>query len=748
VTNTYPLRLISRISLLMLPFAVWPSSGAVAQTDGLSAVLEEIVVTARRREESVQDVPISVLAFTADDLEIRGVDNIERLNVLVPNVSINGGGISGVTGSEILMRGIPGVTIYQDGIVQSGGAGILRNVVELERVEILRGPQGTLFGKNSSGGAIQFITTRPAEEFGARFKVTAGDYSRFDVTANVDVPMGDTLLTKFTVASLTRDGHVESQTIDRDFGEVDNQIFRADFLWQPNDAIRARFIADYNTVDSNGQARVIDNIGAPDCTVPFPPGNNGCIYQGFGFDYSQSQAYPGEWKTNSDYDGKGWVQDTYSYTADIEWDISDTLMLKSITGWREYDNMTYTDIDSTALNVFELYNFQENEQVSQEFQLQGSGDRLLWTAGVYYLDTDVRTRQQRWINADLCPACPPNQPGPAGSTGAQTLRDSWAVFAEGTYALTDQMNLTLGLRYTEETVNSFAIAYDQSTNPAFGTILYNTVGPLGFGGEETFDAFTPRVALQYRWNEDVMTYVSYSEGFTAGGLNTRFDMALPNNGLIPFDEETLENLEFGLRSDLFDGRLRFNATVFTSVYSDIQINEEVVPTRFTRTNAGEAEAKGLEIEGILAVSDSFRVNFALGWLDTKYTELGPTVQDVTLDSPFSYAPESAYSFGLQYDTGLANGASLLARLDYGWQDDFETARGTVNQIVKQEDYGLLSARVTYAPAGGSWDIALFGTNLTDEYYQTSGFFVPPLDARQFTLGRPREYGVTVRFNFD
>ena len=131
MTNTYPLRLISRISLLMLPFAVWPSSGAVAQTDGFSAVLEEIVVTARRREESLQDVPISVLAFTADDLELRGVDNIERLNVLVPNVSINGGGISGVTGSEILMRGIPGVTIYQDGIVQSGGAGILRNVVEL-----------------------------------------------------------------------------------------------------------------------------------------------------------------------------------------------------------------------------------------------------------------------------------------------------------------------------------------------------------------------------------------------------------------------------------------------------------------------------------------------------------------------------------------------------------------------------------------------------------------------------------------
>ena len=280
-----------------------------------------------------------------------------------------------------------------------------------------------------------------------------------------------------------------------------------------------------------------------------------------------------------------------------------------------------------------------------------------------------------------------------------------AVFAEGTYTLTDQMDLTLGLRYTEETVNSFAIAYDQSTNPAFGTILYNTVGPLGFGGEETFDAFTPRVSLQYRWNEDVMTYVSYSEGFTAGGLNTRFDMALPNNGLIPFDEETLENLEFGVRSDLFDGRLRLNATAFTSVYSDIQINEEVVPTRFTRTNAGEAEAKGLEIEGIIAVSDSFRVNFALGWLDTKYTELGPTVQDVTLDSPFSYAPESAYSFGLQHNAALANGGTLSTRLDYGWQDDVVTARGDINNQILQEDYGVLSARLTYAPTGGAWPVS-------------------------------------------
>ena len=192
MTSVDPVRLITRISLLLLPIAFWPTSATMAQGAGARAVLDEIVVTARRREESLQDVPISIIAFTAEDLEVRGVDNIERLNVLVPNVSINGGAIFGVTGSEILIRGIPGVAIYQDGFLQDGAPGILRNVVELERVEILRGPQGTLFGKNSSGGAIQYITTRPAEEFGARFKATLGDYSRVDFIANVDLPIGET----------------------------------------------------------------------------------------------------------------------------------------------------------------------------------------------------------------------------------------------------------------------------------------------------------------------------------------------------------------------------------------------------------------------------------------------------------------------------------------------------------------------------------------------------------------------------
>ena len=219
-----------------------------------------------------------------------------------------------------------------------------------------------------------------------------------------------------------------------------------------------------------------------------------------------------------------------------------------------------------------------------------------------------------------------------------------------------------------------------------------------------------------------------------------------NDGLIPFDAETLKNYEVGIRSDLFDGRLRLNASAFFSKYTDIQIDEEIVPAMFTTSNAGPAEATGMEIDGLWAVSDSILVNFSAGWLDTKYTELG-NVQDVTLDSPFRFAPEFSASVGLQHSLPIANG-NLTSRLDYGWQDDMVTAQAEVNQIFGQEAYGLLSARMTYAPADGNWDIALHGSNLTDEYYQTSGFYVPPLPARQYTVGRPRELGLTFRYNFD
>ena len=211
--------------------------------------------------------------------------------------------------------------------------------------------------------------------------------------------------------------------------------------------------------------------------------------------------------------------------------------------------------------------------------------------------------------------------------------------------------------------------------------------PLVF--DEDFNAFTPRVALQYQYSDTVMAYISYAEGFNGGGVNSRFDPTLPNNGIIAYDSELLKNIELGLRSDLLDNRLRLNATYFTGVWEDIQIGEALTPGQTTTTNGGEAEIEGLEIEGMWRATDEFSVNFTVGWLDTAYTELGAS-QNIVLDSPFPFAPEHSYSIGLQYDNDLSSGGSVTTRLDYGWIDDFQTHRDPRFQksVGANDAYGL------------------------------------------------------------
>ena len=219
-----------------------PTSDVHAQ--GASA-LEEIVVTARRRAENIQDVPIAITALSTEEIELRNIENTEDMQLLLPNVDIRGGGVAGTNTSNLSIRGIPGVVRYVDGVVQTGNEGGLTNIVELERIEVLRGPQGTLFGKNAVGGAIQYITQKPGEEFGARVRVSMGEFHRRDVIANIDLPVNDRLLTKITAASLRRDGYVESVAVDHATGSIDNQVLRGMVQWNPTDSFSALLTAEY-----------------------------------------------------------------------------------------------------------------------------------------------------------------------------------------------------------------------------------------------------------------------------------------------------------------------------------------------------------------------------------------------------------------------------------------------------------------------------------------------------------------------
>src|SRR5690606_30539130 len=307
------------------------SEGAAAQQSQPSAgaMLEEIVVTSRRREENLQDVPASVVGLSADDIEDRGVQRIEDLSVMVPNVSLLGGSF-GVNQASFTMRGIPRVSTFVDGIWQATSSGLLlRNLVDIERVEVLRGPQGTLFGRDSTGGAIRIVTKRPAEEFGVRGSATVGSYDRRDLQIAVDVPITDTFRSKWAVANLYRDGFVKSITIDRNYGSLENEIARGDLVWEPTDRFSARMIYERTQQRSNGQPRVIEGIypGIETSNLRLNVAEQYTV-AGYEFtDRTHTSGFPGgevgKWETKMDSELDATDILTSQYTLDLQWDVTD-----------------------------------------------------------------------------------------------------------------------------------------------------------------------------------------------------------------------------------------------------------------------------------------------------------------------------------------------------------------------------------------------------------------------------------------
>ena len=735
-----------KLIYLLPPALTMAIAAPPAFSQGVQA-LEEIVVTARRREENLQEVPVAITAFSAEELELRSIENVEDLQVLLPNVDIRGNGTSGGNQGNMAIRGIPGVARYIDGIALSGNQGSLENVVELERIEVLRGPQGTYFGKNAIGGAIQYVTQKPQEEFGARIKATLGEFNRTDIVANVDIPLSDTVLTKVTAASLNRDGYVDSVTIDESYGEIDNTIVRGMLQWQPTDSFEALFTAEYNEIETGLQANVLFDVFED---VPFGP-MTPQRYNAAGIPFTDELYAYGqreEYLNAADYTGVGNLFESNSYSANLTWDINDSVTFRSITASREFDYGSYRDLDATQLVMQNTWWYEEVEETSQEFQFLGSGDRYSWVVGLYYYEEDQRRKFNGWQRWELTGM------GPAGprprNEADRSVRTDTAIFAEFAYDLTEQLTLTVGGRYSEEELHSETYdpteplgAPDQPSFDLNGTIKFEDGVPLVF--DQDFDAFTPRVALQYQFTDTVMGYASYAEGFNGGGVNARVDPTLPNNGIVAFDSEILANIELGLRSDLLDNRLRLNANYFTGTWDDIQLTEVLTPGQGTTTNGGEAEIEGLEIDALWRVTDNFTLNFAAGWLDTAYTDTGKA-ELIVVGTPFPFAPETSYSIGGQWDNALSSGGSITTRLDYGWIDDFQTHTDARFQAstAANDAYGLLSGRITYTTPAGNWDVAIHGTNLTDEFYRMGGFSAVLGGLDMGVVGRPREIGISVR----
>ena len=797
-------------------FAACLAASAAGAPALAQQALEEIVVTAERREAGLQDTPLSVVAFSSERLDELGINDPQAMADFTPNVSIGDGTGRGSGGTSVSIRGVnearvspvldPAVGIYVDDVYYGRPQTAFLRLLDVERVEVLRGPQGTLFGKNSVGGAIRYVTRKPDfDSVNGYVKVAAGDYDRGEIKGAVNMPLTDRAALRLTAAKLTRDGYVERLSDGVNLGNEDTLFGMAQLRFQPSDNLDINFRLDYTERDTDdGPTKVIDYYRFNNTTDTTPGGPTSASPGS-----AATAAWNGYWgSTPRVYDpaipaslyqveGSGRIpeleSESFGAGIDLTWTVSDTLSVRSITGYRTVDEFTSRDPDDQA-NAWTFFDDIAEEGVdfwSQEFQLNGSGfdERLNWVGGVFYSveepyrreieDRDSRSPTQRGmliLNDDAL----------------QETR-SLGIYFQGTVGLTDKLDLTLGLRYTEDdkTYNISQVAtWDSAlaqeaidlglapqTPPDYNgcdpSVQPSCVSVAPLSGGDTFDAFTPRIALQYQFTDDVMAYASASKGFKSGGTN---DSVADID--TPFEPEELWAYESGMRSEFFDGRARLNATYYYSDYSDKQITVTTSPNCVNRctTNVGEATISGIEIDAMALVTDQFLLRAGLGTIDAEWDSIDNPSAGVSLISRFARAPELSYTLGGRYTVDLASTAQIIATADYAYTDEQNSSPQDSTTIFIQ-DYSLLTLRLAYVAPDARWQASLFCTNCADEEYYFVGAAwggrsdntpfpgVKPPDSYIFVdngqnpdavappgitllnVGAPRMWGVDFQYNF-
>jgi len=825
----------------------------VAQ-EGSNLALEEVVVTATRREQNLQEVPVSIVAITGDNLELQGLDSLEDVGNYIPNLNIQGGG-GGTSQPQFRVRGLPNVGVYVDGVWQIGTAGFLtQDFVDVDRIEVLRGPQGTTYGRDAVGGAIRIWTRRPGDEFGANVSATVGSLDRRDVKMSVDVPITENFRTKWTGASLYRDGYIQGLDVNDKFGKSDQSVFRGDMLWTPTDALSMRLTyssTDLEMTEPRVQDAIFDTSKTQWQSWGVQPARyyglaiEGAIARGgaaevAGLDPYEPEfmqaGYPGgkvgKWENRSNTTLPTTIT-TEQTSFDVNWSITDSFGIQFLTAWTEQASDSVVDWDNSPYTVVEDLNRARLELFSEEIQLSGSKGRFDWVAGFYYWDQEGVSRNVRFYIDEFrtlpgnsapqlrfddvyasqrCLGLLDDTVNPRTSTGPVTLpgnvvidesdpryprelatcqrnvydtfesyqydqhnfndQDGFAIFGEVTVALTDTLDFTFGIRHHDQKNDSGplrAIPGVTAPRPATTNMLHTGGDPFaGTRGPATtveFDEITTKFALQKQFTDNVMAYISYSEGFDSGGISTVTQGTTQLR--FPYSPQIIENSEIGVRSDLANGRVRFNATYFDSDWLNIQnvgvvrdANGNELPQLVT-TNVGRANASGLELELTVLPTDALTLNVNVGLLDTEYVDIARGTFALDETTEFAQAPDLTYNIGLQHVADLRNGGRITSRIDYAYSDQFWRSLPFLRMdwygpkyggpipggYDESGDWGVLNARIGYQAPNGEWSVALFGTNLTNEYMLNSGFFHGIWGYNFATVGRPREAGLQFNFSF-
>ncbi len=737
-----------------------PALGQPATEAGF--MLEEIVVTARRVEENLQDTPIAITVLTAAELEQRQIFSTEDLDQVTPNLQFtNDTTLAGNNSSSVIfIRGIgqtdptssvdPGVGLYIDDVYMGQSIGGTLDFRDIANVQVLRGPQGTLFGRNTIGGAIVLTTQEPGDEFGTDYRFQLGSDSLADAFVGVDVPGSDGFRSRFTFGVRNRDGYVTRVQTGEDLGDSNTYTATGKLIWDRSDALELKLLFDYTKSDENGNPFV---FAASNETATFQrvaSADAGC--PGIAGDWTALPAVPmlNDDRCANDFQNKGPFSNNGTYSLEsklenwgtsfhINYDISDSWAFKSVTSYRSLAWEGIRDADNTPLVILHTDYDSDGDQFSEELQLLYTRDALSGVTGLYYFDEEIDDKVLVQLNT---PA-----PGiQADSDNNITQNSSWAVFTQWTLGLSDQLALTVGGRYTEDTKGSIPDQFNY-TDPSAKYLPVQLY-------EDKFDAFTGNLALTYRWSDDVMTYISYAEGFKGGGWNSHFNAPQTPEAQATFqkfNQEEAETFEVGFKLDLLDDTLRLNGAVFSTDYTDLQFTYRVGVAPYL-ANAGKASIDGAEVEATWVPNSNWMIQAGLGTLDTSIDSLrqiAGTGIGVSVGNALPFSPELQANVGISYSGNLSNGAVITPRADLVYQDrTFFDANNTV-EIAQLESVSVVNFSVGYEPADAEWGLTLGINNATDELYPTGGnsSLTTGSGYAEIAYARPRQYFVSFKNSF-
>ncbi len=683
-------------------------------------VLEEILVTAQKRTQSLQETPISLAVFDEAGIERLGITNIGDIQNLVPNLSIIPFGVSPTT-LRIYIRGIgtvdsqitqdPPVGVYMDGVYMARNSGLAMDVAEIERIEVLRGPQGTLYGRNTTGGAINVITRRPGDEFEFAQLFSFGRFSEVRSRSMLNLPLTDQLAARLVYQRHDRDGWIRNTGEGEDFHAYDKEAMRGDLRWQPGEGITVDYTWDRSVSDFGGSYYHLVELN-PDFDVFFPD-LAGTLERQRGRASKAELALP--------FRASRERTSGHALTVSIDTPVGE---LRSITAYRELKQNAYQDYSANPdISFFVNDPFRlDQEQWSQELQLVGSTNdgRFDYVAGVYYFEeegTEDALDRIPLFGVDL-----PRR--------IDVENRAVAAYGEVTWhpEMAPDWSITVGGRYTRDRRKA-----DNNIDPRTSA---------------KFNNFTPSLTVNYAIDDVTSVYAKVVTGYKSGGFNLR-----QANFADGFDEEELISYEVGWKSELMQRRIRFNGALFYADYDDIQLDilvpDQPDPTLTITENAGEAEIWGLETDITAMLTSDLLLSFSYGYLNTD-------VKSVVGDDANLYelpnAPKHSLTAGIDWTLARTRAGELSLAVDYAWRDDYQTG---VRRLVgiDVDAYSVTNARLTLTGsdwfAAGEYRVALWVKNAFDKEYfaDTFGSFNGLHANRVATYGDPRTYGIDLEYRF-